>query len=203
MNAWRTAPAALTACDGHCRPLSFTIVRAALLCLSLALSACASKQAPRPPLPGQEAAPWPGSDEFQNQFGDVIPAVLLRAMGDAYARPEPLTCEALIVELQVLESVLREDLDSRSGEPDDPNLLTGAVVGAVKGMIPYRSALMQLSGESERARRGVAAIVAGNIRRAYLKGLGEALGCALPATPKRPPKPAAVMDTPAGHDGNH
>lgn len=174
---------------GPPRRYAVVAARAALLGMLLQLFACASKPLPRAPLPGQESAPWPGAELFENQFGDDIPAILAQAMADAYAQPQPLACAALIAELNQLESVLGEDLDSRPGEPADPDLLADAMTGAVKGMIPYRSVLLQISGESARTRRGVAAITAGNIRRAYLKGVGEGLGCSPPAAPKRAVKP--------------
>jgi len=79
------------------------------------LSACASQSQTRKPIPGQESAPWPGSAEFQNKFGDTIPEPLLRAMDNAYAVPEPFDCDTLVSEVQELESVLGEDLDSRAG----------------------------------------------------------------------------------------
>lgn len=150
------------------------------------LSACASESRIRKPIPGQESAPWPGSAEYQNKFGDTIPEPLLRAMDNAYAVPEPLDCDSLVSEVQELESVLGEDLDSRAGGPVDENIMTSVLIGAVQGAVPYRSWLMRLSGETKRLRHGVAAIAAGSVRRAYLKGLGQSQGCPLPATPKRP-----------------
>lgn len=158
----------------------------ALALCGVLLAACASESRTRTPIPGQESAPWPGSAEYQNKFGDTIPEPLMRAMQNAYAVPEPFDCDTLVTEVQALESVLGEDLDSRAGAPVDENILAGVLVSAVNGLVPYRGWLMRLSGETKRLRLGVAAIAAGCVRRAYLKGLGQSQGCPLPAKPKRP-----------------
>ena len=62
-----------------------------------------------------------------------------------------------------------------------------AFVSGIHGLMPYRSWLRKLSGAEKRELRAIAAIAAGSIRRGYLKGLGEARGCAPPATPNRGP----------------
>ncbi|HEX5757215.1 MAG TPA: hypothetical protein VFY12_12815, partial [Arenimonas sp.] len=109
-----------------------------------------------------------------------------KAMEDAYALPYPADCHGLVADVQALDVVLGEDIDSREGGPADENFIASIMVGAIKGLIPYRSWLSRLSGEHKRERRGLAAIAAGGIRRAYLKGLGESWGCPLPGKPKRP-----------------
>jgi hypothetical protein len=43
----------------------------------------------------------------------------------------------------------------------------------------------KLSGAERYERKVAAAIAAGSVRRAYLKGLGQAAGCAAPAAPRR------------------
>jgi len=134
------------------------------------------------------------SELNENRMGSDIPLVLQRAMVDGYALPTPNDCTGLLSDMQVLDEVLGEDIDSRGGEPVDEDFFASVMVSAVKGLIPYRSWLIRLSGEGKRERRGLAAIAAGSIRRAYLKGLGESWGCPLPGRPKRPPVAGQAED---------
>lgn len=132
-----------------------------------------------------ELAPAPPPTLYRNRFGDDVPEVLVHAMADAYAAPSAPGCASLVLEVQALDDALGEDLDSRDGGPVPEKLLAVALAGAVKGLVPYYSWLRRLSGEHGRFRHGVAAIAAGSVRRAYLKGLGEAGACPQPAAPKR------------------
>lgn len=50
-------------------------------------------------------------------------------------------------------------------------------------MIPFRGWVRKLTGAERYSRKVSAAIAAGAIRRAYLKGLGQAAGCEAPAAP--------------------
>lgn len=155
------------------------------LLLALLAACVGDTSSQRPVDHGADDMPAPQSEEYENHWGDQIPAVLERAMKDAYAVPHPLTCESLVAEVRALDAVLGEDLDIRGGEPADEDAVAAVLVGAIKGLIPYRSWLRRLSGEDQRARRGLAAIAAGCVRRAYLKGVGEAHNCPWPAMPKR------------------
>lgn len=163
-----------------------------VLCITALLAACASNPKPTVAVspaggPSQiSAVPAPESNLYRNRMGSHIPPVLVRAMEEGYARPYPDDCAGLLGEVQALDAVLGEDIDSRSGEPIDEKFFASVMASAIKGLIPYRSWLIRLSGEGSRARRGIAAIAAGSIRRAYLKGLGESWDCVLPGRPKRP-----------------
>ena len=57
---------------------------------------------------------------------------------------------------------------------------------AVSSVIPYRGVVREVTGAEKRARSVNEALLAGTVRRAYLKGYGEMLGCAYPASPRRP-----------------
>jgi hypothetical protein len=54
--------------------------------------------------------------------------------------------------------------------------------------VPFRGWVRKLSGAERYSKEVAAAIAAGTVRRAYLKGLGEAKGCAAPAAPSRRPE---------------
>jgi len=122
-----------------------------------------------------------------------IPHVLSAAQKAPYALPADLSCAALAMDVQALDAVLGADLDTPAGE-SNPSLIergTGAagdaVVGALRntteGVIPFRGWVRKLTGAERHAREVTAAITAGTIRRAYLKGLGQAASCPAPAAP--------------------
>jgi hypothetical protein len=117
-----------------------------------------------------------------------IPDVLLQAMADPYARPKTAQCAELIADLQPLNDALGADLDTPSVDEDD--LLQkgkggtyGVMASAASGVIPFRGWVRKLTGAEQHDRYVQAAITAGAVRRAYLKGLGESKGCNPPATP--------------------
>ena len=58
--------------------------------------------------------------------------------------------------------------------------------GAAADVIPFRGWVRRLTGAERYSREVAAAIAAGTIRRAYLKGLGAAAGCSAPAAPRTP-----------------
>ncbi|WLT31447.1 hypothetical protein [Geothrix sp. PMB-07] len=171
---------------------------AALICL-LTLVACSKPEA-TPPLAKQisGAATAPFND--LNLVHDKIPPVLLEAQKAPYGAPKDATCAGLKAEIDQLDAALGPDLDA-PGHPERRNLLEkgwteaeGAAVGAVRSaaesLIPYRSWVRKLSGAERFSRQVTAAIGAGIVRRAYLKGLGQAQGCGAAATPASAPLPA-------------
>ncbi len=163
----------------------------ALTCL-LPLVAC-SKPETGPPVVHQlaGAATTPLGD--LNLLRTKIPAVLLTALQAPYAPPADSTCAGLAAEIQMLDAALGEDLDAPKGP--GPSLaergraeLDEAAVGAVKtsaeALIPFRGWVRKLTGAERASRQVTKAIAAGIVRRAYLKGLGQAQGCPPPAAPR-------------------
>lgn len=122
---------------------------------------------------------------------DQIPDALLRAVADPYRRPSPLDCAALVGEVSALDAILGPDLDSLS-DADKSEGVANMFGSAVRSLIPYRTVIRFLTGAARRERRVAAAIAAGEVRRAYLKGLGEQQKCAAPATPLRTPPTAST-----------
>lgn len=136
-----------------------------------------------------------------NLVRSEIPPVLLAAMKAPYAEPAGHSCTTLASELQALDVALGSENDAKGQA--DPNLVERAVdavgqaaVGTVKntvntvvdGVIPFRSWVRKLSGAEEHSSTAAAALQAGILRRAYLKGWSEGTGCN--KTP--PPKPDAA-----------
>ncbi len=177
------------------------------------LAACASKSEPPPQkiqttsdankdgITGAAQAPL----RDMNLVRTKIPPVLLEAMADPYARPpgKKITCETLIMMVAPLDLALGEDVDRRPPE-DDEDLMDrgkrmagsaafGAMASAAQDLIPMRGWVRKLSGAEKHDKLVQHAVASGAIRRAYLKGLGEARGCNPPATPQHLAKPAAPI----------
>lgn len=128
-----------------------------------------------------------------NLIRTPIPSVLAEAQKAPYAEPEEASCTGLGLEVAELNRVLGADLDTPPSA-DNPSLLergsdlaTHAVIDAVRnsttGILPFRGWIRRFTGAEKHARAVIAAISAGAVRRAYLKGLGQAQGCPQPAAP--------------------
>ena len=128
-----------------------------------------------------------------------IPEILLTALDDPYVRPpRNWKCPALIALVRPLDAALGPDLDQLP--PGDENLMDRgkqtvfSVAGDLaSGAIPFRGVVRRISGASSHDKLVQSAIVAGNIRRGYLKGLGEARGCPSPGKPSRQSVATATM----------
>jgi len=135
-----------------------------------------------------------------NVLRTKIPGILLEAMADPYYRPPPhFTCSQLTALVEPLDVALGQDLDVP--EKKDESLsqkgrgaTLGAVAGATSGVIPFHSWIRKLTGAERHDDYVQKAINAGSVRRAYLKGLGEANGCPPPATPSHVMASRPTMD---------
>lgn len=124
-----------------------------------------------------------------------IPQALLDIAAAPYAPPVDGSCAGLLAAIAPLDEALGADLDTppskaNSGLLERGTMMAGdaavdAVRGATQGLLPFRGWVRKLSGAEAHARKVRAAIAAGAVRRAYLKGLGEARGCPTPAAPTR------------------
>ncbi len=178
----------------------------ALTC-ALILSACTTtrmdgspevqttSQANRESLQGAVAAPLRDINVLRTK----IPEVLLLAMADPYARPAPLTCARITALILPLNGALGADLDEEAVDGDDligrgKSSALGLVAGAASGVIPFRGWVRKLTGAERHDSYVQEAITAGGIRRAYLKGLGEARSCRVPAAPIHIGEPEDVLD---------
>ncbi len=123
-----------------------------------------------------------------------IPPVLSNALKGPHAVPADRSFAALGQEIQALDAVLGADLDVPA-MPANPSLIergagavgnaaTGALRGAAEGVVPFRGWVRKLTGAERCSREVAAAIAAGTIRRAYLKGMGLSANFPVPAAPR-------------------
>ncbi|HEY9023044.1 MAG TPA: hypothetical protein VIP05_02000 [Burkholderiaceae bacterium] len=160
------------------------------------LASCASTEsvAPQPRNPAtalQDAAQAPLAD--LNLVRKKIPPVLQDAVRAPYAPPMQRSCEGLVNEVQALDAVLGADLDTPStltnpglverGSAAVGDAANDALRGAAESVIPFRGWVRKLDGAERHSKEVAAAIAAGAVRRAYLKGIGHELACLPPAAP--------------------
>jgi len=139
-----------------------------------------------------QAATTPFSD--LNLVRADVPPVLTLAQKAPYAVPADRSCPALASEVRSLDAALGADLDTPATE-SNPSLIDrgsnavsdaagNALKGAAESVIPFRGWVRKLSGAERYSKDVAAAIAAGTIRRAFLKGLGLAAGCQTPGAPR-------------------
>jgi hypothetical protein len=114
---------------------------------------------------------------------DKIPQVLIDARKDAYALPSPLSCKTVFDAVDALDAELQPDLDAESTKLKTGMSATEIGETVVHGLTPLRSWVRKLSGAEKNANEVQAAILAGSIRRGYLKGVGLQMHCKPPAAP--------------------
>lgn len=129
-----------------------------------------------------------------------IPDSLRKAADDPYALDD--SCPAMAAEIAGLDAALGPDLDVDAAKLTKRKMIGRAAAGAVRRLavswIPYRGVLRTVTGAEAHARKAQDAALAGAVRRAYLKGLGERGGCGPEAAPRRTlVEHAAPPDVPA------
>jgi hypothetical protein len=111
-----------------------------------------------------------------------IPALLAEAQQRPYSLQGLDTCEPLIRAVAEFDAVLGPDLDLPQAER--ARLSGGRIAQwAVGRFIPFRGLIREISGANRQQREVEAAIQAGLMRRAFLKGVGAVRRCPYPASP--------------------
>ena len=132
-----------------------------------------------------------------NDFNVVraeIPPVLKVALAAPYGMPADPSCAGIAAAIHALDEALGPDLDAPPN-PNSPGLLdrgedaaTSALQRTAEGVVPFRGWVRKLSGAEKYAKQVSAAITAGGVRRAYLKGMAAAKACpAIAAAPVKAP----------------
>lgn len=124
-------------------------------------------------------------------------------------------CKSLTQEINDLSNVLGVDYDeipltdekekwTEKAEAEASNALVGGIEGITTDFIPFRSLVRRATGATKYESRVRRAYQLGLMRRAYLKGRGQVLGCEPPGSPyKEPPKPEELtMPEPEKKTGN-
>ncbi|OCC23122.1 hypothetical protein MB02_13205 [Croceicoccus estronivorus] len=126
-----------------------------------------------------------------NLSNDEIPELLVQARTDPYDTVGLSRCSAIIGAVSDLDAILGEDLDTAEarGRSLDPGRVAQWAVGT---FIPFRGLIRELSGAKAHERKFQDAIVAGMMRRAYLKGIGQQKGCRYPGRPARDDEVEAI-----------
>lgn len=152
------------------------IARTAAVLLALLLAGCATTEAARPRGDDAgEAVVQPLKD--LSLVRERPPDVLLRAAAAPYA-PAP-SCEAMAAEIAELDAALGPDVDVKPTDGGGADMAADLVGGAVRGALglPFRGVVRKISGAEKRDRDMARAILAGVVRRAYLKGVRAAQAC--------------------------
>lgn len=129
-----------------------------------------------------------------------IPDLLVQALVDPYASAGLTTCSRLTAEITRLDEVLGEDYDAYAKGKGgiDVGRAAQSLVGSV---IPFRGLVREVSGAAGKERAMQAAIMAGMVRRGFLKGIGQQRKCKVPARPRpRPPEQASTDVKEAGKE---
>jgi hypothetical protein len=158
--------------------------------LALLVSACASQSSKDDTSQKLGAAVTAPLNDL-NFVQTAIPEQLRAAQKNPYAVPVDASCTGLAKEISALDEVLGADLDTPIVEKDESliarNIMSESVSALRKtteAVVPYRNWIRKLSGAERNSRAVAASISAGGIRRAYLKGVGQASKCQSPAAPK-------------------
>jgi hypothetical protein len=155
------------------------------LCTLLGLALLASACTHLNPKPVTDAAMTPLND--LNLVQAPIPPLLVAVQARPYAPPIDASCNAIAAEVKALDELLGADLDTRPTETN-PSLIErgvtlatneaiGSLRGAAEGVVPYRKWVRKLSGAERYSKDVAAAIAAGTVRRAFLKGQIAARSC--------------------------
>ena len=164
----------------------------ALILIALATLPLAGCGAARDFGAGVGAAATAPLDDF-NLRRQYIPTVLLQAEANPYDLRNLTQCSTIGAEITRLNEALGPDTDEPPA-PDGSTLgeragdaASSAALDAIRDtatdFIPGRSWIRRLSGAEQHSRHVQAAIQAGRMRRAFLKGVGMNRNCAPPAAP--------------------
>jgi hypothetical protein len=165
-----------------------------LLVLPSLLCGCAMQRVAGQPQDFGQAAAAPLYDV--NVLRTKIPMALVAAEERPYVLAPRVTCQQLASEIALLDDALGPDLDTvptadnpsmlaRSGQVAE-NVAVDVVRGGAQSLVPFRSWVRKLSGAERNDRIVQEAIVAGGVRRAFLKGIGQARNCPASSRPTAP-----------------
>jgi len=171
------------------------------LLAAVALAACSSSGPKMPKVGKPDIAPSDVANAASqpvrdlNLMGDEPGDYLVTVVNDPYSVPPP-DCSALNGEIARLDEILGADVDAPRKSDDD---MVGAItLAAVRNVtrLPFRGVIREVTGAAPKERAMRQALLAGAVRRAYLKGMRVTLKCTVaePEGPARPPMPPPTVD---------
>jgi putative hemolysin len=114
---------------------------------------------------------------------DMAPPSLTQAAVAPYAAPAAVNCAALRGQLVELDTALGPDVDTPAESSDTMSGLAGDLVRGALGL-PFRGIVRRVTGAEQRDAAYRRAVLAGMVRRGYLKGRLAEISCPPPlATP--------------------
>lgn len=112
---------------------------------------------------------------------DKIPPQLQAIMDAPYDIKGITTCAQIADAIAKLDAVLGPDVDSKAAvAAKDQSATEFALAGAQSlagGLIPGTGLIRKVSGAEAAQKKAAAAVLAGSLRRGFLKGTGRAKGC--------------------------
>lgn len=117
----------------------------------------------------------------------TTPEILTAAAAAPYAFEPPADCKVLGDELAALDLALPRDLDAPREK--GPGFAEDAALSALAGAfgLPFRGMVRKVSGAERRDRDHARAVLAGMVRRGFLKGVARTSGCLIEPTPTPTP----------------
>lgn len=109
-----------------------------------------------------------------------VPEVLISAESEPYTLSGLRSCAQISRAIGGLDAVLGDDIDVAHAKGKKVNMGRLAQ-SAVSSFIPFQGVIKEISGAGAQERAVQTAIYAGSVRRAFLKGVGQARGCRYPA----------------------
>lgn len=114
-----------------------------------------------------------------NLIKDEIPPELQAIMAAPYSMKGLTTCKQVSAEIAKLTRVLGPDVDVQKPKSGDSasEIVLGELERTANGLIPGSGIIRKISGAEAQERKAKAAVFAGSLRRAYLKGWAAGKGC--------------------------
>jgi hypothetical protein len=175
-----------------------------LIILSGATSGCATRTYNR----ARDEANFRGAVEEPlrdlSVLRDAPPALLAEVAAAPFRLSADVDCRALMEEIAALDGILGPDIDVAHDPNDETFSATELLTGAVGGVwsLPYRSIVRRITGANRRERELRHAILAGMVRRGFLKGTAAQAGCSPSSQDSMVDQAGAQIATPA-EDAGH
>jgi hypothetical protein len=114
-----------------------------------------------------------------NIIKESIPPILAAASAAPYSLSGLKTCQQFSAEIGRLTAVLGPDVDAvKPKEGETPGeMVLGGLESVAGGLIPGVGIIRKVTGAEAHDKKVKAAVYAGAVRRAYLKGTARAKGC--------------------------